>query len=458
MKHLVPGVSLYIFFITIILLFSYSLYSTTKEDITSLKPVERLPSYTVVVYMAARNDLFPFAGRNIKQMQQIGSNERLKLFIQFDMHKPGQSRLTKRFFIDEKHKIGQVGPDLCMDSGDINSLIDCVKCAHEMFPSDELVIILWNHGTGEIEPALQRAINPSELFTYNPKNKLIELNRSVSFLDHITGGKIEFEDDCKGICIDDSSGRYLTNQQLREGLEIISKDIIKKKVAILACDACHMSGVGIMSPLKDYVEYFIGSQEVELGTGYNYAALFEPFVFSSLEKEAFACHFVSCFKDAYSRITQDFTHSAVNLSKIDLLEQNIDQIANHLIYGLQNQKNRSVKEALRLSRHKSTTFTETTYVDISHFFTNMLSYIERCELTDARETAAFKKTLSELLTTGHSLIGSIVIANTVGRNLQYAKGISIYFPETRIHKSYPQTDFALRTSWLNFLRSYVMLR
>ncbi len=454
MKHLVLAVS---FFITC-LFFSCISYATTKVDVAAIVPVDKLPSYTVVVYMAARNDLFPFAGRNIKQMQQIGSNERLKLFIQFDMHKPAQSRLTKRFFIDEKHKIGQVGPDLCMDSGDINSLIDCVRCAHEMFPSDELVIILWNHGTGEIEPSLQRAINPSELFSYNPKNKLIELNRSVSFLDHITGGKIEFEDDCKGILIDDSSGRYLTNQQLREGLEIISKDIIKKKVAILACDACHMSGIGIMSPLKDYVEYFIGSQEVELGTGYNYTALFEPFMFSSLDKESFAHHFVSCFKDTYSRITQDYTHSAINLSKIDLLEHNIDQIANHLIYGLQNQKNRSVKEAIRLSRRTSTNFTETTYIDISHFLTNMLSHIDKCELIDAQETVTFKKSLSELLAAGNSLIGDIVIANTVGRNLQSAKGISIYFPETRIHKSYPQTEFALRTSWLNFLRAYVMLR
>jgi hypothetical protein len=442
------------------LFFSHSLIARREvplaEQDVILKAQIQPPRYKVVVYMAARNDLFPFAGRNIKQMQQIGSNEWLKIFIHFDMHKPGQQRITKRFFV-EKNKLIQVGSDLSMDSGDVNSLVDCVKWAHEQDPEGELILVLWNHGMGDLEPIIQKAINPSELFSYNPRSKLIELNRTRGFLDYITGGRIEFED-ARGICIDDSSGSYITNKELRRGLESIVK-ILKKPIAILACDACHMSSIGVVSPLKGLVSYFVGSQEVELGTGYNYTALLEPLSRGSLDPESFARHFVSCYKDTYSKITQDFTHSAINMSQIDLLEQNIDQVANVLIHGLEHQKNRSVKEAIRISRHKNfcTSFAEPTYIDLGHLYSNMLSHVHKCELTDINQTTKFRSTLSDLLTRGNTLINTVIIANTVGRNLQYAKGISIYFPELRIHKSYPQTDFALRTNWLQFLRTYLLV-
>jgi hypothetical protein len=351
-----------------------------------LSATDKQPSYTVVVYMAARNDLFPFAGRNIKQMQQIGSNDRLKIFIHVDMHKPGQQKVSRRFFI-EKNKMVQLGPDLCTDSGDINSLVDCVKHAYEQFPSDDLVLILWNHGTGPLEPIIQQAINPAELFKYNPVTRLIELDRTIGFLDYISRQKK------RGICFDDSSGTYITNQKLKEGLHTIHTQILKKKIAILSCDSCLMSGADVFIPLKDDVEFFVGSQEVELGTGYNYATLFEPFVHGSLTKDAFARHFVLSYRTTYNTITNDYTHSAIQLNSIHLLESNLDALAKILIEGLAQQRNMSVYEAIQRAKHKDycTRFNEPTYIDVSHFYSNLSAVLSHCELQTPQETQEWKK-------------------------------------------------------------------
>lgn len=420
-----------------------------------IKPKSNSGTYTIIVYMAADNDLFPFAGRNIKQMQNIGSNEHIKLLIHFDMHRPGQKKVTKRLVI-EKNKVLQVEPDMSMDSGDMNTLIDCFKWAVEKFPSDNYILILWNHGTGIIEPVLKRAINPSELFNYNQATKLIELNRNIGFLDYINNLGSTMEKS-RGICFDDSTGNYLTNQKLKSALQTICKTYLKgNKIAILACDACLMSMIEVASPLQNYVEYFVGSQEVELGTGYNYSTVLTPFATTSLDKTSFACHIVDAYTDTYNKITNDYTQSALDLSQITPLENNVTEISKTLINGLLNQKNKSVKEAIKLSKHKSfcTHFDEPTYIDLGHFFSNMLKNLPKCSLNSTNETNDFKNKLGQLLKDGIQLITNLVVANTVGSNLKNAQGISIYFPESNIHSSYSQSDFATNTNWLQFLITY----
>lgn len=409
-----------------------------------------------LVYMSADNDLFPFAGRNIKQMQAVGSNDRIKILIHFDMHRPGQKKISKRFFI-EKDKIIQIGPDMQMDSGNMNTLIDFFKFATEMFsPTEyEIILDLWNHGTGIIEPTIRKSINPSKLFSYNHTTRLIELNRSVGFLDFISSGQETKKS--RGICFDDTTGNYLTNHNLKEALKIITQKIIGKKLAIVCCDACLMSMIECMCPIKDYIEYFVSSQEIELGTGYNYTNVLKPFLLKNLNKEEFAKHIVDAYSEMYGKITHDYTQSAVDLSQINLLQQNINEISKLLIQGLSHQSKNCIKDYIKISRNKNncTYFDEPSYIDLGHFYQNLINNINKCNLIYPNTTNEFKDNLDQLLKDGLYIINKIVIANTVGKNLKHAKGISIYFPENYIHKSYYDSEFAKNTYWLKFLIEYL---
>ena len=68
----------------------------------SLISQEKKKAWTFIVYCAADNDLYSFAGRNIKQMEAIGSTDTIHILVQLDMHLQGKSKVTKRYVIKKK--------------------------------------------------------------------------------------------------------------------------------------------------------------------------------------------------------------------------------------------------------------------------------------------------------------------------------------------------------------------
>ena len=322
-----------------------------------------------------------------------------------------------------------------------------------------MVLILWNHGTGPIEPKLTPIINQWELWNIDEASGKIDLDQSVGYIDRFSPGESSFHQP-KGICFDDSTGSYLTTSDLTDAVRYMSLNVIKKKFSIIACDACLMGGVDVFIELHPYADYFVASQEVELGLGYKYDLVVEPLVHDKICcGEELACHFVKAFKTYYSPKIDFYTHSAIDLSYAEQLETNLDALARHLSYGLKHQQGKTVKEAIRLSRHWKfcTRFNEPTYIDLGNFYSNLLKNIDMCTLSNAT-TNQYKKTLSTILTEGASLIHQSVKANEVGSKHKNATGISIYFPEFIIHKSYSTNTFAQHTYWLRFLQEYVATR
>ena len=124
------------------------------------------PEVLIVVHMAARNDLSVYAAQSLRQLKTIGSTDRVKIFIRLDIQKFEEPPVTKHFFIDD-HKIMQIGPDINYNSGDAESIIQTVELAYERFPAKELVLIFWSHATGPIEPYIEWALNPAQIYTYN---------------------------------------------------------------------------------------------------------------------------------------------------------------------------------------------------------------------------------------------------------------------------------------------------
>ncbi len=84
----------------------------------------------------------------------------------------------------------------------------------------------------------------------------------------------------------------------------------------------------------------VGSEEVELGAGWNYAHVLQPFLTGTIDNIAFATHIVNAYKLSYQQITNDFTQSAIDLSKIHLLEQNIDLMVEFFLSAFKINNNR----------------------------------------------------------------------------------------------------------------------
>jgi len=435
-----------------IILFLIICAQATKA--TATMPVK---DWTVIVYMAADNDLKGFAAQNIKQMAEIGSNQYLNIVVELHIRISGNQKVTRRYFI-EQNKIFHVNADdpwsQKMDSGNPDTLVSCCQWATTDYPANKYALILWNHGTGPLDPSMGRIINPTELFTYNATINKFELDRTTGFLEFVDlYNKID-----RGVCWDDSTGNYLTNQKLEAALKKIKNSCLNNnKLNIIGFDACLMATIEIANLAKDYANILVGSQEVELGTGLNYQRTLNIFQYGTTDEKSFAQNIVKEFGKTYQPITNDYTHSAMDLSKIVQLETNINNVANLLMLCLDKQKNMSVYNAIRASqdRRVCTHFDEPTYKDLHHLYKNLQANLVNFSLTDKTEEITLKTQLNQAFDEGCALIKTIAFANISGTNLKLAQGISIYLPETRIHPSYPKTKFAATNQWIMFLNHYL---
>lgn len=415
--------------------------------------------WTFIVYIAADNDLRSFAANNIKQMAQLGSNDNINIAVQLDIRITGNQKITRRYFID-KNKIYHLNINEAstqrMDSGDPKSLVSCACWAIQNYPASKYALILWNHGTGIIDPGYSRIINASELFSYNATLHTLELDRSIGFLDYMN--KVKESDSTRGICWDDSTGNYLTNKKLDSALqEICTRLLYGKKLNIIGFDACLMSMLEVASLVKKYANIMVASQEVELGTSWDYAKVLAPFAYRALSETAFAQHIVDSYGKVYSRITNDYTLSAINLNAIDSLENNVNTLAAILLDCLKKQKNNTVKNTILASCSKDdcTNFEEPSFIDLHHFYCNLQDNLGDFEFNSDAEGMLYRTQLNATLQEGKALITKIAFANVAGNNLKAAKGISIYFPEKNIHYSYKQSNFAYTNKWYTFLTKMV---
>lgn len=437
--------------------FKFSCFSKTlktvrisPQELVEKKPVKS--DWTFIVYMAADNDLDYFARRNIEEMRTIGSNNNVSIVLQLDRY--GAHENTKRLYVTKEALYQMNAHDITaqqkLNSGSAQTLIDCCKWAIEDYPANHYALILWNHGTGILDAIRSRTINASELFSFNPTNHMLELDRSIGFFDFIEIKTKEKES--RGVCFSDTYGSYLTNQKLDYALKTICKESLNgKKLDVIAFDACLMAMIEVGNLVSPYADFMVSSQEVELGTGWPYHKVLAPFTKKSLSPLEFSKHIVEVYKKNYEFITKDFTQSVIDLNQLGPLLQTIDTIAQLLLKALLCEKNYSVSQAILASRSKRmcTYFSEPTYVDLHHLFTNLENALSFISLEKGNEQILVDLNLS--LRKACKLIEKVVVANATGSNLKKAKGLSIYFPSRYIEPSYEQIPFVQTTKWGEFL-------
>lgn len=432
-----------------------SLHSLYAQEETTDRA--RIKPWTFIVYVAADNNLHPFAIRNIKQMSLVGSNANINIAVQLNIKISGNKKVTRRYYVEKDNILHVNANDPAsqqVDSGTPQALMDCCDWAITNYPAQHYALVLWNHGSGILDPVKSRIINTTDLFFFNPYINKLELDRTTPFLELF---EIEDTND-RGICWDDTTGNYINNQGLEFALQHICATA-GKKLELVCFDACLMAMLEVANILKKYANVAVGSQEVEYGTGWDYSQALSIFNNSAPTPHAFATHIVNAYAQSYERITNDYTQSAINLTVLDHLEDNVNLVAQTLSECLRLQQNDSVRRAVRASRNKlvCTHFDEPSYIDLHHFYRNLSANTRYFEFSNNYRGQQLVAQLGRLLQDGCLLIESSVVANSVGKNLQNAKGISIYFPERKMHSSYRDCNFAKSNAWTSFVTQYLLV-
>ena len=236
-------------------------------------------SWTLMVYMAADNDLERFALEDLAEMERValpGSVNLVALVDRSPWYVAGPNDFTDT-------RIGPVRPDGDprtvgealvsigeRNTGDPATLTEFLDWARATFPAERYGLVLWNHGGG-----------------------------------------------LEGVAWDQSSrGDRLTLGELRTAIERSSIGVLD----LLGFDACLMAMAEVASEMRDLARVMVASQDLEPGRGWAYdrwlpTLVADPAVDSARLGQAIVSSYAAAYPGA-----KDITLSALDLAAMPRLE------------------------------------------------------------------------------------------------------------------------------------------
>lgn len=379
-------------------------------------------AWTIVTYIAADNDLNRFAQPNIIQMMQAGSNDDRNILVYLAETKQNQ-KYGKLLRVD-KNALVELACDNNVDSGSREVCLNACRMAFTEFPAEHNALIFWDHGSGCLN--------------------------------------MPFADLFKGIAYDEGLDTYLTDRDVLSVLREISQTVFNgKKLDILGFDACLMASIELQTSFAPYVDYYVASEELERGAGWDYAEALGTITGESKPQEV-AQMWVTAYDKLYAPQTERYTLSAVDLAIIHHLGLNVDAVARELIKLLVYQQNEDIISLLQASTKPGnvTGFDKPEkpdYIDLDHLYANMHEKIPSVSIQDNKMHSQLNN-LTQLLIEGRSLIQQVVVANAMGKQHARAGGISVYWAQEMIHQSYSSLIWTtLHPHWEKLMDTYLQL-
>ncbi|MBY0353031.1 hypothetical protein K2W90_01545 [Candidatus Babeliales bacterium] len=391
--------------------------------ILTQQAVGALAEWTVLTYIQGDNDLDPFADFNIRDMQKVGSTAAVNIVVQWDQ--PNNNK-TWRYKVNKGSRTDVGTLNLEMGVNAKNELVNAIQWIKNNYPAKKYALILWDHGNGVLDRTL---------------NKTLQTNSWLG----LPGCKNLFQD--RGILYDYTQGTFLDNSDLLYVLQQ-AKNILGQNIDILGTDACYMGMLELGYQAKDYVNYFVASEETIPGEGWPYSGFLDPLIKTPTQSAlTLSKNIVSAYK-SYYRTTRDVTLSSVDLKKIPALNTALNAVIQE-INSIAQTNQATMRNAVNKAYTKSTHFSQYAYIDLYTFLNNLASETKK-------NKALGTKTLATTLTNAMNTLASSVVANAVGAAYPKARGISIYFPtDLDFSNGYTDTLFYQQSQWVNFLNTYV---
>jgi hypothetical protein len=328
--------------------------------------------WTIMVYLAADNNLEEAAILDFEEMESVGSTNDVNIIVQFDRI-PGYSQAdgdwtgTRRYRILHDENVG-FRSQLLQNMGEINmadprELSAFISWGMENYEAEHYALILWNHGGGwRIDDDIPDLPMGDE--------DLVSLNRGAvrpqqgnpewSDFGGIENGPnrppIPINRGFKEVCGDDTNGGYLYNHQIRQVLADFPS------IDILGFDACLMGMVEVAYEMREQASFMVGSEETELGNGWHWNYLLADLVDNpDISPRDFAIRIAESYGEKEGYDESDQTQSAVDMSQIVSLVNNVDDFAVALI------NSGAWDEILHLGNQTETFYAPYNHRDLRHF-------------------------------------------------------------------------------------------
>ncbi len=227
----------FIFLMQIILIAAFFPFNASASTDNEIK------QWSFLVFINADNDLDEFGVEDIIEMERAGLSDDVNVIVQIDRFKLPARRYdvsgrSPQSSADDwgikSKKVMDIGE---VDMGDFKELIKFVKWAHEKYPANNYMLIIWNHGSGWKKRGVRNGF--------------------------------------KGISYDDDSNNHISAKELGTAVNAIHA-ILGKPIEVFGMDACLMQMIEVAYELKDGASYITASEETEPGEGWPYHLILAP--------------------------------------------------------------------------------------------------------------------------------------------------------------------------------------
>ncbi|MBN1565598.1 MAG: hypothetical protein JXA10_17265, partial [Anaerolineae bacterium] len=260
------------------------------RPITSAAAQARIADWTVMVYMAADNNLETFALADLNEMELVGSSEAINIVVQVDRAADydagdGDWTDTRRYFIQNDRRATNVASERVddgalgeLDTSDPATLADFGIWAITTYPANHYALVIWDHGGS------WQGLASDEFSEYSD----MSLSELTGALDQITT--------TTGVA----------------------------KLDVIGFDACLMGSFEVYAAIAPYSHYAIASAELIPGDGWDYFGALDALTADpAMGGDAFGRAVVDTFITYYTDIVTRYT--IFNLGVVDLSQS--DRVA-----------------------------------------------------------------------------------------------------------------------------------
>lgn len=378
------------------------------------------PTWVVMIYMSARNDLATYAEANLQQMQRVTSSNNLSILVRLNTIE-NDCNVTHTLLLKNNSATYIPAPTKYIDGADPHNVIEfCTYVIHN-FTATHYALIFWDHGTGPLKP-----------------------NHSATFHSYPMSDQHH-----KGVCFDDTSLECLSEGDITHILTTLKKGILHtRKLDIIGFDACSMATLEVAYNVADFADYMVAAQTLEPATGWDYEKVFLCFKNRTPSAKEFAQHIVKAYAQAYQ--DNQTTLSAIDLRFIPALVNATSNVAQALTKG-------PVLDLLLLKNNPGIfkkTLSASVFTDIFSFTQNMLRKTENLLQKQNKYQTQKLMILRTHLLLALRNARACIVAHSAPTNSNY-HGLSIYLPAYAVDASYKETKFHKNTDWMKFINAYL---
>lgn len=301
---------------------------------------------TILVYMAANNNLSEDAKNNLADMQKgYVPTDDGNLVVYF--HYPNQNPLLLNITHNET---GAVAVDTiyrfpARNSATAASLTSAINVTATYFPAEEYGLILWSHATGWL-PVSYYIDNPKSSSAYSygqPQENSLAPGYGNQLFNGYANGTDPYADIVKMVK-QERNGILMRSFGSEEDKEIELKDLTRAlpfKFSFIVFDACLMGGIEVAYQLKDSTDYLLFSPTETLANGMPYSVIMQHLFSTPTDLTAAAKEYYNFYNSQSS--LRYATISLVKTSELDgvaaaakdIFETGRDKISSININGIQ---------------------------------------------------------------------------------------------------------------------------